>query len=67
MMAAPDWEWTDNFGDTLEVYRAGSDVVLAIRYGHLPPTDSNQLAVTLDPEQIRGLRAALGAHVRSLT
>lgn len=63
MMDNPDWTWTDAFGDTLEVRRAGAELVLTvIRKGDGPEVD--HACVSLDPEQQRGLRAALGVHLR---
>ncbi|QSM01168.1 hypothetical protein SEA_NANOSMITE_144 [Mycobacterium phage Nanosmite] len=60
-MTRPAWEWKDAFGDTLELHYAGQDIVLAIR----PQSkDAEHQAVTLNPDQARGLRAALGVSMR---
>ncbi|APQ42233.1 hypothetical protein PBI_MRMAGOO_151 [Mycobacterium phage MrMagoo] len=62
-MTAPAWTWTDIFGDTLNVYEAGPNLVLETiqRAEGVPLVVS---CVSLDPEQLSGLRAALGVHVR---
>lgn len=62
---APDWEWTDIFGDRLTASIAGEDLVLAIQRKH-DPADYDHACISLSPEQQRGLRAALGVHMRGL-
>lgn len=62
-MSAPLWTWTDMFGDTLEVRDAGKGLVLSIAVAK-GPTTSDDACILLDLEMLRGLRAALGVHLR---
>lgn len=62
---APDWQWTDIFGDTLEVREAGTGLVFTIAT-KVEAVSSDQAAILLDADQLRGLRAAIGVHLRGV-
>lgn len=56
-MTAPDWQWTDKFGDTLNLQSVGADLLVSI-----PCKCRNEPAVVLDGNEARGLRAAIRVH-----
>ncbi|UXA19523.1 hypothetical protein [Mycobacterium sp. SMC-4] len=61
MAMKPDRQWTDTWGDKLELHYAGSGVVIAVvRRGS--PSDTDHPCVELDSAQQRELLQALQAR-----